>query len=266
MEDFIVGTSGYDYPEWKGVFYPEDLARKDFLHYYATQFNGVELNNTFYSMPNSQRMENFIIHSDGKINFSVKAHKTLTHEISRSWKEDAIVFKDALQTMKKKELLCGVLFQFPQSFHYVEENRWYLSHLMEAFEGYPVIVEFRHKEWLRDSVFEGLEKRKVSVAFCDMPDLKNLPVVEFSNSIYSRISGSTFYLRLHGRNTNAWYTNDSSNNGSARYDYEYSKEELEKFVPVIHFIKNAGKKAQVFFNNHPKGLGAKNAKMFKEMI
>ena len=48
MSDLLIGTSGYDYPEWKGIFYPQDLKRKDFLSYYATQFNALELNNTFY--------------------------------------------------------------------------------------------------------------------------------------------------------------------------------------------------------------------------
>lgn len=61
MSDLLIGTSGYDYPEWKGVFYPEDLKRKDFLSYYATQFNALELNNifydtlTFYKVPHKTR-------------------------------------------------------------------------------------------------------------------------------------------------------------------------------------------------------------------
>ena len=54
MPDLLIGTSGYDYPEWKGVFYPEDLKRKNFLSFYATQFNAPELNNTFYNMPTAE--------------------------------------------------------------------------------------------------------------------------------------------------------------------------------------------------------------------
>ena len=54
MSDLLIGTSGYDYPEWKGVFYPDDLKRKDFLIFYATQFNALELNNTFYNMPTAE--------------------------------------------------------------------------------------------------------------------------------------------------------------------------------------------------------------------
>ena len=66
MSDLLIGTSGYDYPEWKGVFYPQDLKRKDFLSYYATQFNALELNNTFYNMPTPERLYSFFERSEGR--------------------------------------------------------------------------------------------------------------------------------------------------------------------------------------------------------
>lgn len=268
MQNLLIGTSGYDYPEWKGVFYPRDLKRKDFLPFYATQFNALELNNTFYSMPTSQRMENFITRSDEKINFSVKANKLLTHDISRSWKDDAETFRNAINPMKEKDLLCSVLFQFPQSFHYTVENRIYLAKLIEEFPNFPVVIEFRHREWLKESVFVGLAERNASIAFCDMPILKYLPNADFEHSLYSQVTGPISYLRLHGRNAQNWYENENQNtqNGSARYDYSYSDEELQKFVPIIHMIKNAGKYAMAFFNNHPKGSGALNAKKLCEMV
>ena len=77
MSDLLIGTSGYDYPEWKGVFYPEDLKRKDFLSFYATQFNALELNNTFYNMPTAERLLSFYERTEGKLSFSVKANRLL---------------------------------------------------------------------------------------------------------------------------------------------------------------------------------------------
>ena len=74
----------------------------------------------------------------------------------------------------------AVLFQLPESFHYTNDNRLYLAKVIEAFENFPVVIEFRHKEWIRQSVFEGLLQRKVSLAFCDMPELKNLPAAVVS--------------------------------------------------------------------------------------
>ena len=80
MEEILIGTSGYDYPEWKGVFYPQELKRADFLSYYATQFNALELNSTFYSMPTADRLYSFYQRSQGKVSFSIKANRMLTHD------------------------------------------------------------------------------------------------------------------------------------------------------------------------------------------
>ena len=285
MSDLLIGTSGYDYPEWKGVFYPEDLKRKDFLSYYATQFNALELNNTFYNMPTAERLLSFYDRSEGKLSFSVKANRLLTHEIGADWQVAAGDFKEALKPLNEKERLSAVLFQLPESFHYTKDNRIYLAKLIAEFEGFPVMVEFRHKEWIRESVFEGLEKRKAGIVFCDMPQLKNLPDGTVMGTPFI---GSSAYIRLHGRNEGAWYvhapktqtsitsthangtkatyTAGESLNGSARYCYDYSDEELAQFVPIIKAAGREGKKVQVYFNNHPNGSGAKDAICLKKMI
>ena len=262
MPDLLIGTSGYDYPEWKGVFYPEDLKRKDFLSYYATQFNALELNNTFYNMPTAERLLSFYERSEGKLNFSVKANRLLTHEIGDDWQVAAGDFKEALKPLNEKERLSAVLFQLPESFHYTNDNRIYLAKLIGEFEGFPVMVEFRHKEWIRASVFEGLEKRKAGIVFCDMPQLKNLPDGTMMKTPFIR---SNAYICLHGRNEGTWYTAGETLNGSARYCYDYSENELAQFVPIIRQANREGKKVQVYFNNHPNGSGAKNAISLKKM-
>ena len=283
MSDLFIGTSGYDYPEWKGVFYPEDLKRKDFLIFYATQFNSLELNNTFYNMPTAERLLSFYERSEGRLNFSVKANRLLTHEIGADWQVAAKDFKEALKPLNEKERLSAVLFQLPGSFHYTNDNRIYLAKLIGEFEGFPVMIEFRHKEWIRESVFEGLEKRKAGIFFCDMPmchlaqmsiisthandtkrrmpQLKNLPDGTVMGTPFI---GKNAYIRLHGRNEGAWYayvpkvqtsiisahangakatyTVEESPNGSVRYCYDYSDEELAQFVPIIKAAEREGKK------------------------
>lgn len=194
-------------------------------------------------------------------------------------------FKTALTPLQEKDSLSSVLFQLPESFHYTKDNRIYLAKLIAEFEGFPVMIEFRHKEWVRESVFEGLEKRKAGIVFCDMPmchlaqmsiifnyangakrrmpQLKNLPD---GTVMKTPFIGSNAYIRLHGRNEGAWYTTGDSPNGSARYCYDYSENELAQFVPIIKQAKQEGKKVQVYFNNHPNGSGAKNAISLKKMI
>lgn len=271
-KNLLIGTSGYDYPEWKGVFYPADLKRKDFLSYYATQFNALELNNTFYNMPTAERLFAFYERSGGRLSFSVKANRLLTHEIDRNWKDAAEDFKAALKSLHEKDCLSAVLFQFPQSFHYTDENRIYLARLIDSFQGFPLVIEFRHREWIRQSVFSGLEERGAGLVFCDMPRLKNLPAGNFSNTAKSPFVGKNAYIRLHGRNADAWYAasdvknaagsekDPSEKNGSCRYRYDYSDSELSHFVPVIKKALCEGRKVQVYFNNHPDGNGPRNAR------
>ena len=259
----LIGTSGYDYPEWKGVFYPNDLKRKDFLSYYASQFNALELNNTFYNMPTAERLLSFYERSGGLLQFSIKAKRLLTHEIDRNWQAAAADFFAAVAPLAEKGSLCAVLFQFPQSFHYTDENRIYLAKLIAQFQSLPVVIEFRHVEWIKESVLQGLEQRSASLCFCDMPQLKALPD---GKTIKAPFIGPIAYIRLHGRNESAWYASDSSPNGSSRYTYDYSDKELAEFVPVIKSAVISGKKPVVFFNNHPNGSGASNAKKIKELL
>ena len=308
MDKLLIGTSGYDYPEWRGIFYPENLKRQEFLLYYASIFNALELNNTFYNMPTADRMLGFYEKSGGNLQFSVKANRLLTHEVGADWTLQAKAFRDAVNPLLEKASLCALLFQFPQSFHYTKENRIYLAKLLQEFPDFPLVVEFRHAEWLRPSVLQGLEKRGSSLAFCDMPDLKYLPNNAFSklctvpvfpepkpadlepkpavpepksavpepkSAVPEPVEGPVppsgsqlFYLRLHGRNAASWYAaaGPENPNGSSRYTYDYSDSELRQFVPVIQNIILTGKKPVVFFNNHPNGSGAKNARRLWEMI
>lgn len=261
--NILIGTSGYDHPELKGSFYPEKLARKDFLQFYSTKFNALEINSTFYGMPTAERMLSFWERSDGRVKFSVKATRVLTHEIDRTWKERAAEFIKAVSSILEKNCLSAVLVQFPESFHYNTENRFYLSDLLKAFSGLPVVVEFRHRDWIRESVFEGLEKRGAGIVFCDMPRLKNLPD---GFSAKTPFIGPNAYIRLHGRNANGWYTGGESSKETSRYDYEYSEDELRAFLPVIEGACAEGKTVQLYFNNHPKGTGFKNALQLKEML
>ena len=276
MSQILIGTSGYDYPEWKGVFYPQDLKRKDFLPYYATQFNALELNNTFYNMPTADRLMSFWERSEGQLQFSVKANRLLTHEVGADWHQDAAQFIQAVSPIAEKGSLCAVLFQFPQSFHYTPENRVYLAKLIETFGSLPVVIEFRHIEWIKESVLEGLESRGATLCYCDMPELKYLP----NNALGERAnlvvpdpvegphspSRSLFYLRLHGRNSTAWYASSTTQNASSRYTYDYTDAELSQFVPVIQTAVLTGKRPVVFFNNHPNGSGARNASKLKDLL
>lgn len=269
QKQILIGTSGYDYPEWRGAFYPETLRREDYLAWYATKFNAVELNFSFYRMPEATQLSDMADRSGNKLLFSVKAHQSFTHQQFpiANWKDGAVAFSRAVTPLLDRGLLATVLFQFPQSFHYTPDNRRYLSDLLAQFEQFPLAVELRQSEWQRDSVRDGLLERGVLSVYTDEPNLPHIPHAD--KAMLEQENAQGIYMRFHGRNADAWYAGSSmaqKNNGSARYDYLYSTQELSDYVPAIHNKIEKGLKVQIYFNNHPKASAAKNAQQLAALI
>jgi uncharacterized protein YecE (DUF72 family) len=258
MGELLIGTSGYDYPEWKTAgFYPEKLARAKFLEYYASQFNSLELNGTFYRMPSAGQMSNMIDRSGGKVKFTVKAFKDLTHNADTGNLNILMFeFRKALDPLQYNNLLVCVLFQFPESFHYDKQERLYLDALLKESSGLPVVVEMRNTQWQNDNVYNALRERGVGWCITDNPNHKNLPKLDY---VYT---SDIAYLRFHGRNADMWYKGDNV----TRYDYLYSDLELQSFVnPILELLKHT-KIVQLFFNNHAKSQATVNAKKIEMLI
>jgi len=258
MGELYVGTSGYDYPEWKKAgFYPVNVPRVKFLDYYSMQFNSLELNGTYYRMPTAEQMRRMITRSWGKIKFSVKAFGGLTHAIDKSQYQKLIFeFRKAIDPLLRDNLLLCVLLQFPESFHYEKEERIYLDSLLKEISDIPVVAEMRNTQWQNDNVYNALRERNAGWCISDNPDLKNLPKTEFITT------SDIAYIRFHGRNAAMWYTGDNV----SRYDYLYSDIELQAFVnPISELLKHT-KIVQLFFNNHAKSQATVNAKKIKLLL
>lgn len=257
MGDILVGTSGFYYSDWKGEFYPEDLPAGHYLSYYAKRFRTLELNFSYYKMPDPRQSLHMVEKAGGGLEFTVKAFRGLTHEVSdKSITEVLPLFLKGISPFVEEGCLGAVLLQFPQSFHYTVENRFYLKSLIEALTPIPVTVEFRHKEWLRESVYKALEEMKAGFVCVDEPLLPSLmPPTVISTS-------DTGYTRFHGRNKKTWYGTDSR----TRYDYLYSENELMAWVPKIRALADRTKKLFVFFNNHAKAQAVKNAGMLLNLL
>ncbi|MEI6874569.1 MAG: DUF72 domain-containing protein, partial [Spirochaetota bacterium] len=145
--DLRIGTSGYDYPEWKGVFYPPELPRNDFLAAYAGRFSTLELNFSYYGMPKAASIAALIDRARSpRLDFSIKAHRSLTHEIDpASYKEGAKEFRAGIGPLVRAGRLAAILLEFPFGFAYRPDERRYLEHILAEFEGLPLVVEFRHE-------------------------------------------------------------------------------------------------------------------------
>lgn len=247
---FHVGTCGYSYVDWRGAFYPQDLPQRDFLKYYSLMYDFVELDFSWYSMPKPSSLEAMAGQTGSSFLFSLKAHRSLTHEIAEDWPTRAEEFSAAAGALSRTGKLASVLIQLPYRFSYIPENRSYLADLCDALKAFPLVVEFRNETWYQPRVFAELERRGVSLAMIDRPDLPGLPPE--TRAMTTR----TVYYRLHGRNAGQWWNGDAT----SRYDYEYSEQELKDRAYMLRSLSRGADNVFVAFNNHAKANAVRNAR------
>ena len=253
----VAGTSGYSYSDWVGPFYPAGMKQGDFLSFYSQHFTMIELNFTYYRQPEQTTLRRMAQITAKEFGFSIKAHRTLTHEIDLSaTAKETQTFIKGIEPVAGCGKLISVLFQFPFSFHYTSDNRIYLDSLFRGFGETPLAVEFRNREWLRDTVFNELKDRKITFVNVDEPRLENLPLPS------SRVTSDTGYVRFHGRNKENWWSGDNV----SRYDYLYSDKELAEWIPGIKEMVERTGVVLLVFNNHSKGYAVNNALRLKEMV
>ena len=256
MSSIYIGTSGYSYSDWAPHFYPETLSKNSYLKFYTSEFNAVELNFTYYSMPSPQSIKRMTENTPPHFIFCVKANKSLTHERKGNIGDISLSFIKAIEPLVHASKLGSLLFQFPYSFHYNRESRLYLDSLLKDFKDFPVALEFRNNEWEKDSVFNTLKEREVSFVSVDTPKLNKLPKPS------SAVTSDKAYIRFHGRNSKNWWQGSNI----SRYDYLYSDAELDEWIPRINYFTNHVQMLFIFFNNHYKAQAVFNARTLKQKL
>ena len=253
---FYCGTSGFSYDDWVGVYYPEGLPRKDWLTYYAREFNALELNFTYYTLPGLVTMESLARKTGGGFLFSVKANREITH--TRDHAEDACKsFIRILQPLIEAKKLGCILAQFPYSFGFNSANMDYLRKLSGWLQGYPLVIEFRNSAWLNSETQGWMVAQGIGFCCVDEPQLPRLmpPVAE--------VTGETGYIRFHGRNAARWWQHEQA---WQRYDYTYSRQELEQWLPKIRLLSDAAENTFIFTNNHWRGQAVDTIRQVRSML
>jgi uncharacterized protein YecE (DUF72 family) len=242
-----LGTSGYSFPHWKGVFYPGRIRRADWLRYYALKFNSVEINSTYYrilSRETTQRMADSV--PEG-FSFSVKLHSSMTHS-HNAGAEEWKAFLNMLEPFRGSGRMGMVLAQFPWSFPLEEDSFRKLRFISKQLAGIPAAAEFRHARWYGKESLRRVEAMGFAPVSVDMPQLDGLPETGLIGG------GGSPYLRLHGRNGEKWWGNTQE-----RYDYLYSREELQGWAKKLTDLSASEGRCYVFFNNCHMGSAALNA-------
>lgn len=276
-----------------GDFYPTDAKTAEArLRYYAENFNTVEVDSSYYAIPDirtaqlwaDRTPDNFLFHI--KVYGALTGHgidpRTLPVDIAASLPADqrqrkfinigepellraiAQRFRDALRPLQSQNKLGLMVFQFSQQFHYRTSNMDYLVDCKELMEGLPVAVEFRHGSWLkpdkRDSVMRFLQEYQMIYVTADEPQYGSLATVPF----LPEVTASIAYFRFHGRNKQNWLRKGIET--SLRYDYRYSEEELMEFKAVVSDTDMRAKVTYAMFNNCHGSSAVRNAGRLKQLL
>jgi uncharacterized protein YecE (DUF72 family) len=258
----LIGTSGYSYADWVGPVYPPGTRLSDYLPLYAQRFSLTELNFSYYRQPTRQSLLQIAAKVPEGFRFTIKAHRSLTHDRRPDWKDEARTFIDAISVLAEPSeghtdaMLAGVLLQFPFSFHYTTENRRYLASLADALDGLRLFVEFRNGEWDQNTVWHEMERRRLGLVIPDLPGLQGLPATS------PRLTAPWGYVRFHGRNEANWWNGTNV----SRYDYLYSEKELRSWVEPVERMAADAEAVIVTFNNHFGGQAVQNAEQFAAML
>ncbi|MBL7199778.1 MAG: DUF72 domain-containing protein [Anaerolineae bacterium] len=251
-----LGTSGYSYDDWKGVVYPGDLPRQEWLAYYSTEFHAVELNFTYYRIPTTDQMQKLDAQTPDGFCFTVKAHQDITHN-RRGDPAPFVQLRAVLGVLQRRGKLGAVLLQFPYSFRNVKENVYYLQHCVKLLADLPLVVEFRNNDWLTQRTLNRLREWKVGFCNVDMPKLPGLlPKTAF-------VTAATSYVRFHGRNKEKWWQHDHA---WERYDYSYRKDELEEWIPHLVEMNEHAENLFIFANNHWQGQSVSTVRQIRMLL
>ena len=251
-----LGTSGFSYNDWVGPFYPSGMPKREWLFHYAYEFDACEINATYYALPKPAILESMARKTGRGFLFTVKANQQMTHERVNN-EEVFRVFREMLTPLIEWGKLGCVLAQFPNSFRFNTRNRDYVETFRERMGNLPIVIEFRNLGWLREDVLGWLRQCELGFCCVDEPPLPNLlpPIAEATSKIA--------YVRLHGRNKEKWWQHEHA---YERYDYSYSPDELEEWLPKIRYLDQTADRTFVFANNHWRAQAVSTIRQLKMML
>ncbi|HEV7472737.1 MAG TPA: DUF72 domain-containing protein [Pyrinomonadaceae bacterium] len=249
-----IGPAGWSYKDWEGLVYPQKPGAKfDPLEYLARFFDAIEINSSFYRPFTVSTAKSWAsrVAAARTFKFTAKLHRVFTHERGKATAEDEKQVREGMDTLAGAGKLGAVLLQFPWSFKNTDDERLYLTKLLERFRDYPLALEVRHSSWNNPQIYEWLEE--LGVGFCNVDQ----PLFAKSIQPAAVVTSAVGYVRLHGRNYQDWFREKAPRDD--RYNYLYSLEELEPWITRIKDIGAKTKESYVITNNHFRGQAVVNA-------
>ena len=268
-----VGTAGWSYKDWEGIFYPPGMARRKQhpLEIVARCFDMVEVNTSFYGHIKPELAKLWARRASAvnpDFMFTAKLHRSFTHSplaaseptsaaSIRPNDEDERLAREGLDALASTGKLGALLIQFPVSYKNTPLNREYIDTLLRQFIEYPRVVEVRHNSWDNPETIASFAQKNVSFCNIDQPQIgRSLEPTEY-------VTASVGYVRLHGRNYDQWF---EAERGADRYNYLYTEAELADWKEKIGRIAAKAEVTYVVTNNHFESKAGVNALQLKHML
>jgi uncharacterized protein YecE (DUF72 family) len=268
-----IGTAGWSYKDWEGIFYPPGMQRRKQhpLEYLALFFDTTEINTSFYG-PIKPEWAKLWCRKVAAVNkrflFTAKLYRAFTHSpiavmeptsaaTIRPTDEDEIRTREGLDAIASEGKLGALLIQFPVSFKNTSLNREYLDRLLRQFIEYPRVVEVRDSSWNNAGTLAAFTQK--NVGFCNIDQ----PVLGRSLAPTDHVTAAIGYVRLHGRNYEQWFDSDNRND---RYNYLYNERELAGWKERIENVAEKAQTTYVITNNHFESKAGVNALELKAML
>lgn len=241
----LVGTSGWNYYDWKGFFYPETLKARDYLTHYARHFRTTEVNYSFYHLPKPTTYENWAVQVPEDFIFAIKASRVITH--IRRLRDVADIWQKFLENASILGNKLGpILLQFPPSFkRSADLLDGFLEHSakLKAFRGTRLALEFRHASWYDGETYEILKRHGCALVIAQSERYPQAPYVSTARFVY---------LRLHGP--------------GALFASSYSQDQLAHWAARIREWMAETESVYVYFNNDFHGYAIENARMLEDLV
>lgn len=284
-----VGTCSWTEKTMIDLWYPRGVTSPEQrLRYYASKFDTVEIDSTYYAIPRREYAEAWARRTPDRFIFHVKAYGLMTgHEVDvrslapeladfphtvergrvRGAHPDMVdasfdLFLDAIDPLRAAGKLGGVLMQFPPYFTATTKDNErrgleYLEYVTGRLDGYRTLVEFRHPSWVDerhlDRTLAFLRERGLSYVSVDSPQFPSgatMPPLSLATTDWA-------YVRFHGRNTQTWYSTGGT--AADRFDYLYPTAELEEWAEPIRELATCADETFVMFNNNKYDYAQRNA-------
>lgn len=237
-----IGTSGWSYKHWQGIFYPDEVKSAKYLEYFINHFDCVELNSSFYHLPLKSTVEGWMKRTPETFIFCPKLSRYITHQLRLTKVEEPLErFFGIFDIMINR--MGPVLIQLPPGLPFdYQRTSSFLEILTSGYGEYRYAIEIRHKSWINDEAFKLLEKYRIAFTIADSGE---------RYPYYEQITTDFVYIRFHG-------------NGQL-YASDYSDAEMELYAGKIKEW-NKNKTIWIFFNNDVHGYALKNAMKLRELV